>query len=631
MAGPLNTQVASSPVSELRDASGDSNPPDSNRKITACVACRKQKIKCHMPGSRPPCSRCNKRGLSCTVNRSLQMLLESDTVWKDSVEKKIQGLQDAIDKLTSQAFPQEKEQHPDCQGSPELQMNRDCRTRPAQLSSDILAQNPTHWNVVLDPQADPGTVPGSYIAQINITDEEPRAHHRGDLVSKGIIALDRAKLYFENYQQRLDHFVYRVLGDHCLVTFEGTRGASPMLLAATCTVGALHSSSRIQDFNACRAEFVSLCERQSMVSTSNIEDVQALCIGAFWLTDVSWSLVAAAVRAATDLQLHKSFFKAIRGDQQHYLRARLYYHVYACDHHASIAFGKPPLTRDCEAVRRARDFLGCKQATEDDARLVSQVCRWSLLSSVFNTFGVDVDRPLINTEIAELRKFGIALDSLRAEWVDRFAHNAHVGNYPSKGVSLQYYFARLYLCSHAFRGAGSGSARSNPDHLDIERDEIANMAVLSAISILRCVVSDSEIASFLNGLPTYFDVMITFAVVFLLKVSAKPSSHIPLDSHGLRDLIHKTVTTLIRVTSTMNPRHVLVSISKGLSNLWQQSYAGGEDASTNITSSAEREHPTEPWNGDVAFDPYFLSAFDFQAIYTMDAGLDLSMDNIEGL
>lgn len=69
-----------SPIRELRDAFGDPKPPDISRKITACVACRKQKIKCHMPGSGPPCSRCRKRGLSCTVNRSLQMLLESDTM-----------------------------------------------------------------------------------------------------------------------------------------------------------------------------------------------------------------------------------------------------------------------------------------------------------------------------------------------------------------------------------------------------------------------------------------------------------------------------------------------------------------------------------------------------------------------
>ena len=87
------------PAELLRESFGDRRPPDITRKITACVACRKQKvskleildmvdsekmkaniqkIKCHMQNSQPPCTRCKKRGLPCTVNRSLQMLLEDD-------------------------------------------------------------------------------------------------------------------------------------------------------------------------------------------------------------------------------------------------------------------------------------------------------------------------------------------------------------------------------------------------------------------------------------------------------------------------------------------------------------------------------------------------------------------------
>lgn len=34
--------------------------------------------KCQMRNAQPPCTRCKQRGLSCTVNRSLQMLLEND-------------------------------------------------------------------------------------------------------------------------------------------------------------------------------------------------------------------------------------------------------------------------------------------------------------------------------------------------------------------------------------------------------------------------------------------------------------------------------------------------------------------------------------------------------------------------
>jgi hypothetical protein len=78
-------QQASS-AAVLREQFGD-RPPEITRKITACVACRKQKIKCHMRDG-PPCARCKKRGLSCTVNKSLQMILESDADWKGKFQGK---------------------------------------------------------------------------------------------------------------------------------------------------------------------------------------------------------------------------------------------------------------------------------------------------------------------------------------------------------------------------------------------------------------------------------------------------------------------------------------------------------------------------------------------------------------
>ena len=82
----------------LRESFGDRKIPDISRKITACVSCRKLKvrrsfigleqnleltlmgvkIKCHMNNDQPPCMRCKTRGTTCTVNKSLQTLLEGD-------------------------------------------------------------------------------------------------------------------------------------------------------------------------------------------------------------------------------------------------------------------------------------------------------------------------------------------------------------------------------------------------------------------------------------------------------------------------------------------------------------------------------------------------------------------------
>lgn len=539
------------------------------------------------------------------------------------MEKKIQALQDELSRITRHGLVHSQHETPTTIAS-------GVGSEDPAPSADTNLQHESQWNIHLNPKSGPGAVPGSYIAQAS-TPTSPATTHQ-DLISKGIISIETGMNYFEKYHQWLDHFVYRILGDHDKVTFDGTRESSPLLIAAVCTIGALHSPSRIDDFSACRSEFIALSEKLSLAQTGGIADVQALCIGAFWLPDLSWSLAGAAVRLATELQLHKSFFKVLDGDQQHYLRTRLYYHVYACDHHASIPFGRPPMTRECEAIREARKFLNCKYATEDDSRLVSQVSRWSVLSNIYDTFGVDVDRPLSDTEVPCLRKFNLALDNLRAEWIDKFIPNDHVGNYPRKGVNLQYYFAKLYLCSHAFRGAGSQEFQSRSHEVAMEVDHVANTAVLSALSILCSVLADVETQSFLDGLPTYFHIMITFAAVFLIKVSSRPSSYVRLDVQEVKRLVEDTGRTLKRVTSNMHPRHLLVSIAKGIENLLQQFSQTDEQVSSTTNTAAPETTTQMPemdvWNSNFAFDPYFLGEYDFYSDPSMDVGLDFSFENV---
>ncbi|MAD81842.1 MAG: hypothetical protein CL912_02665 [Deltaproteobacteria bacterium] len=66
------------PTSSLQAELGGQVQVDISRKITACVSCRKQKVKCDVQQTGNPCTRCKRRGLSCAVKKSLQMLLESD-------------------------------------------------------------------------------------------------------------------------------------------------------------------------------------------------------------------------------------------------------------------------------------------------------------------------------------------------------------------------------------------------------------------------------------------------------------------------------------------------------------------------------------------------------------------------
>ncbi|KAJ9144626.1 Transcription factor [Pleurostoma richardsiae] len=627
-----------SPVRALRDAFGDPKPPAISRKITACVACRKQKIKCHMRDSRPPCTRCKTRGLSCTVNRSLQMLLESDAGWKHSMESKIYKLENLVGKIAN-VLPRDVLRQLDLpqnigstSGVQEAAGVNNNRQEPSSQTESPAS----HCEIVVDLDSGPGTIPGFSLSQEGVTRFQKGRSH--DIISRGVITLENARRYFEHYQNRLDHFPYRILGDHSGGTLDSIRQTSPLLTAAVCTVGALHLAT--EDFDRLYDEFASLSAAHSFSRAPTVDDVRALCIGAFWLSDLSWTLAGSAVRMATELQLHRSFPRALQGDRAHYLRARLYLLVYACDHHFSVAFGRPPMTRECEAVRGARRLLECRHATEDDARLVSQVLRWSACSGIFDRFGADADRPVADEEVPDLRRFGIALDSLRAEWAERFAPNAHVGNYPRKGVGLQYHFAKLYLCSHAFRGAGPASLRrpSRSQDAAMELEEIANAAVLAALSIVRTVVSDTEIQSFLDGLPTYFDVMIAFSAVFLLKVSTRFSASVRLDLTEIKRLMGELVATLRRVTARMHPRHLLVSITKGIEALLQCCGMAEQTVSEETSMSPDTRPEEVPrdshtldsdfsWVPDQNFDPEFMGMYDLLLSQDMDFNMSFALDD----
>lgn len=475
-----------------------------------------------------------------------------------------------------------------------------------------------HSEVVMELDSDPGAIPGF---RIDATPRNQSSRSKEeDIVSKGIVSLKNAERYFHNYQDRLDHFPYRILGNHSTSSFNDIREASPILVAATCTVGALHLAS--EEFERCHREFVSISAIQTFTRRCTIDDIRALCIGAFWLSDLSWTLASAAVRMATELQLHKSIFKAMQGDRTHYFRARLYFLVYACDHHFSIPFGRPPLTRECEAIRKAREFLRCEHATSDDARLISQVLRWSVCSNVYDSFDADHGTAIPDSKISMFNRFMAALDGLREEWTDTFSPSDHVGNYPRKGVRLQYHFAKLYLCSHVFRGGKSDIIDTRSAEAAIDIDEIAQSALAAALAIIRNVVSDPEIHSFLNGLPIYFDAMIAFAVVFLVKVMTNeyPISVRP-NIDEVRKLLDSLLATLDKVCSKMHHQHLLVSITKGIDGMIHRAWPTALGSSpvpgelqANLTNSATNSatvNSSATWTLNGYSDLYFMEEYDF--------------------
>ncbi|KIW04759.1 hypothetical protein, variant [Verruconis gallopava] len=528
-----------------------------------------------MIDGKAPCARCRKRGLSCTVNKSLQMLLEDDASWKHSVTRKLHVLEQFMDtvrdklQLPEAALSSEQEvEFSNDISAPACIASHSTNTPPA--SSSLISPQIRTWEVRMDIDTGPAAIPASIVSEVrtDITPTIPALN--ADFVTQGVVTLEQAESLFATYRDRLDHYLYRILGES--ISLRRVRGDSPLCMAAICTVSALHSKTLGHLFHKCYHKFQELCAAQVVAKDANLNDIRGLCIGAFWLADLSWALVGLAVRIATQMQLHRCLNKALRGDKLAYLQTRLYYLVYVCDHHFSIAYGRSPMSRDCEMIRSAKSFMRCPHAGEDDFRLISQVEIWSTGSRVLDTFDFDMDAAITPEQIPKIRRFGIALDTWRADWNERFRPNDHVGNYPAKGVGMHFHFAKLYLCSHAFRGVPIKTGMATPyiPSLHPELEEVASAAVVAAKSILRTLIEDKEMQIHLNGLPLYFDTMIAFAVVFLLKVATQYAKPARVDSTELLHLVEDMTLVLKNIAEGVHRNHILVVIAEGLASLLQR-------------------------------------------------------------
>ncbi|KIV85913.1 hypothetical protein PV11_01564 [Exophiala sideris] len=481
------------------------------------------------------------------------------------------------------------------------------------------------WEVSLDLQSGLGDAPGSCFSQISPTPGSRRAQRGSsltDIISEGLLPLESAEKYFATYKQRFDHFIYRVPGEWYR-SLKQDRESSPLLTSVLCAVGALHSAST--EYDVCYRHFITLVGRRIFAKHHTIHDVLAFLIGAYWLSDLSWTLISNAVKISTELQLWRNTYSIAGTDKAHYLSARVYFLVFVCDHHFSIPYGRLPLTRQDDTIKSAHKILTSPHSIEDDFRLVFQVQLWSMTENMSTTFGINTDGCLTASMVPHLHRFSIQLDSFRSEWSGRWVPNAFIGNYARKGAVLYYHFAKLYLYSHALRGLGkqdpSATVRATSE-IGLDIDEFANAAVLSATAIIRTVLNDPEVQSFIDGFHTYFHIMTAFAVVFLLKVSTSYSVSIHVDAAEIRKLVERLLVIIKGVVPQLHPKHLLITICNGIEQLLRklsasmqhdldgQSRALSRPLPGTLLPSMAMSEGGGDWGGFDAFDP-FMSEFDF--------------------
>lgn len=327
----------------------------------------------------------------------------------------------------------------------------------------------------------------------------------------------------------------------------------------------------------------------------SIDDVRGLCIAAFWLSDVSWKLSGHAIRIATELNIHQSFSKALQGDKEHFLRARLWYMLYLCDRHFSIAYGRPPMVSDSIQIREHELFLASPLAGVLDARILSQVSLMQILTRVYDRFserrlpdvnyvrnvggnGSQISYPLGHSSTAKndevgsvmlseadlegLGSFNLEIDQWRMRWYMRQPPSPYIGEFPRRGVVLYSYIAKLQINSLAVRGWSSASGK-----LSTERKEFANMAVSAAISILSLFLDEEDMRKSLVGTPLYVHTMVAFASVFLMKAATRWDRLMGLniDFGFVSQLLERMVCAL--KAAITSERHMIQHIARGLEGM----------------------------------------------------------------
>ena len=331
--------------------------------LAAGAECKKHKIKCFVQPGETACNKCVKSGITCVPHNFAQKFLDEDTTWKAEANTTLAQLKAAVQHLL------------ELNNLPKLGVFIESDF-PIVSSATLRTLSPstTHTN---------GIMPGNFISEgpsadrheddsdlvplpmnnlYNLTEPaksrlirvDPADVNGPDFISRGVVSIAEAEYLFQHFL----HHINPLLWDGVLCAhrnLQDARQSSSLLVATVLTVAALHLPNREQSLHATYDAFVSLMRGSCMLRSQNLDDIRGLCIGAFYLTSLSWALCSRAVRVATEMNLHKSSLQFSRGSIDAYERVRLWYVLYCCDHQFALAYGRPPMMHEDAVIIKCRE------------------------------------------------------------------------------------------------------------------------------------------------------------------------------------------------------------------------------------------------------------------------------------
>lgn len=272
--------------------------------------------------------------------------------------------------------------------------------------------------------------------------------------------------------------------------------------------------------------------------------------------------MVSAVRIATQLDLHRCITKMPHTKLACYERTRLYFLVVLCDHHCSLVYGRPPMTREWQSLKDPRVFMQSRFAKVTDLNVVSQVEFWYNSRRVLEYFGADIESTLTTQRSADLEQLSQAFDTWRESWLHVLAVQDQTDGFNRRTLDLYYHSAKLHLFSHTFRGPSKGQASTEMADLD---SGLARRAFESALSLVRCAIEGKDICSRLINLPCYFGTMIAFACLCLIRLAVQGQHVDDKRRTESLDCLRQLVWGLLRAPGDItSASHPLQSLARSL-------------------------------------------------------------------
>ncbi|KAI5457519.1 hypothetical protein BGZ63DRAFT_428218 [Mariannaea sp. PMI_226] len=539
-----------------------------------------------MENGNPPCRRCQRRRVTCTLRR--QTLGDGKEDLSAALIHDLRNIHAALNEMRS---AQSKPLLPPLMSTSEGPQETDLGTPESPNRADsgmeldmLVEEDPQSSTVNADIDRTPidslyqitrlKSLRSHQIAPQSIENGSQKPSPR-DIISRGLLEHADADRLVQNYLSKSDHYLYDIASKY--KDLESLRQASPLLLVAICATSALQDASSDRLYRICQAELRKLILDFLFTPVLDLEDLRGLVIASFWLSDVSWTVSGLVIRRALEVELQNSFGAVITANSRSHAasnsensangqdietateRMKLWYLLYICDQHLSILYARTPMLGNQESIRNYETYLASMPDSLCNQRVMSQVSLLRILSTASDLFGVGSNERIPTIFKPQLDTFNNQIDTWASTWLSCYSHHPVVGEYPAKAVSLHYYFAKLLICSYVFRGL---THDANVDPIPAGFRQIAQMAVQCAMSIIDLTIGDPDLATALVGLPHYFHSMVAYACAFLIKTATVYRGHVDIDM----DLTQDKIKQVIQLCNSIEcgQHHLVRWIGKGL-------------------------------------------------------------------